>query len=85
MLCRIESLGRLNMKYVVFEDLQSKKFITSPSDLPVKIHRDSCRFYVNRDVNATTVTWHGPFNTIEKAEACAQQLGKPWKRARCCP
>jgi hypothetical protein len=73
------------MEYVVFEDLLNKKFITVPNDLPVKIHRGSCRFYVNRDINATTVRWHGPFNTIDKAEACARQLGKPWKRAQCCP
>jgi hypothetical protein len=70
---------------VVFEDLQSKKSITGPDDLPVKIHKDSCRFYVNRDVNATTVRWHGPFSTFDKAEACARRLGKPWKRAQCCP
>ena len=73
------------MEYVVFEDLQSKKSITGPDDLPVKIHKDSCRFYVNRDVNATTVRWHGPFSTFDKAEACARRLGKPWKRAQCCP
>jgi len=42
--------GELKMGYMVFEDLQSKKFITGPRDLPVKIHRDSCRFYVDRDM-----------------------------------
>jgi len=72
------------MEYVVFEDLQSNKSITNPGDLPVKIHKNSCRFYVNRDVNATTVKWHGPFETIDKAERYAQRLGKPWKKAQCC-
>jgi len=77
--------GELKMGYMVFEDLQSKKFITGPRDLPVKIHRDSCRFYVDRDINATTVRWYGPFDTLDNAEAYARRLGKPWKRAQCRP
>jgi hypothetical protein len=73
------------MEYVVFEDLQSKKYITIPSDTPIKIHEITCRFYINRKVNATTVRWYGPFGTIKKAESFTKQLGKPWKRAQCCP
>ena len=84
-LYRIELAGNVKMEYVVFEDLQSKKYITNPNDLPVKIHKKSCRFYVNRDVNATTVRWHGPFDTFDKAQKRAQQIGKPSKRAQCCP
>ena len=72
------------MEYVVFEDLQSKKTITNRSDLPVKFHKNSCRFYAKRDVNATTVKWHGPFENFDKAEKCAQRLGKPWKKVQCC-
>jgi hypothetical protein len=72
------------MKYVVFEDLQSKKFITNPSDLPVKIHTEKCRFYKNRKVKATTVKWHGSLNTLSEAESYAEKLGKPWARAKCC-
>jgi len=73
------------MEYVVFEDLQSRKHITDPNDLPVKIHKANCHFYINRKRNAPTVRWHGLFDTVEKAETYAQQLGKPWKRAQCCP
>jgi hypothetical protein len=72
------------MEYVVFEDLQSKRYITNYDDTPVKIHKVTCHFYVDRDVNATTVRWSHPFNTIEKAENFAKKLGKTWKRARCC-
>ena len=73
------------MEYVVFEDLKNKKQITNPDDPPVKIHKISCRFYIDRKRNATSVRWYGPFGTIEEAERCSQQLGKPWKRAECCP
>jgi hypothetical protein len=73
------------MEYVVFEDLQSKTKITKPSDTPVKIHKVTCRSYVNRDVNAKTVQWSYPFKTISEAQAWAKQTGKPWKRAKCCP
>ena len=72
------------MGYVVFEDLQSKRFITGFSDTAVKIHKDSCRFYLNRKRDASTVRWHGPFNTLEEAKAFARQLGKSWRCARCC-
>lgn len=72
------------MGYVVFEDLQSKRFITGPSDTAVKIHRDSCRFYVVGDRNTTTVRWHGPFDTLDEAEGHARKLGKLWKHAQCC-
>ena len=73
------------MEYVVFEDLQSKNYITNHDDTPVKIHKVTCPFYVNRDVNASTVSWSQPFETLEKAENFSKNLGKPWKRARCCP
>ena len=67
------------MSYVVFEDLQSKNKITKPEDTPVKIHKITSSWYINRKVDATTVRWHGPFNTSNEAEACAKQTGKPWK------
>ena len=72
------------MQYVVFEDLQSKKKIAKVSDTPVKIHKATCRFYINRKVDAPTVRWYGPFNAIGEAEACAKQTGKPWKKAEDC-
>jgi hypothetical protein len=72
------------MKYAVFEDLESKKKITIVSDTPVKIHKATCHFYVNRKVDAPTVKWHGPFDTIGEAEAYAKQTGKPWKKAKDC-
>jgi hypothetical protein len=82
---RIIRMEENHMGYVVFEDLQSEKYLTILSDTPVKIHAVSCRFYINRGVNPTTVRWFGPFDTIEKAEIFAKQLGKSWKRAQCCP
>ena len=72
------------MGYVVFEDLKSKEYITTPDDLPVKIHKDSCRYYVNRYTGATTVRWYGPFKALDEAEACARKIGKRWRQARCC-
>jgi hypothetical protein len=71
------------MEYVVFEDLQSKNYIINPEDTPVKIHKVTCPRYVNRKVEAPTVRWSKPFDTLEKAENFAKKLGKPWKRARC--
>ena len=74
------------MKYVVFEDLQSKNQITNdPNDTPIKIHKETCHSYINRKVNAPTVMWHGKFDTIGKAEEFAEKLGKRWKRAQDCP
>ena len=73
------------MGYVVFEDLLRKKFIISLIDVPVKIHKDDCRFYVSREPETTTVRWYGPFETVGEAEELARSLGKPWKRAECCP
>ena len=72
------------MGYVVFEDLVCKTYIAKPGDTPVKIHKDNCRHYVNRKINAPTVRWHGPFDTLEEAEKYAKSLGKPWKKANCC-
>lgn len=71
------------MKYVVFEDSQSKIRITNYSDdTPVKIHKVTSKWYVNRKKDATTCRWSKPFDTAKEAEEYAERLGKPWKWAR---
>lgn len=71
------------MVYVIFEDMKHKNHITNENDLAIKIHRENCGFYNNKKLTSTT-KWHGPFNTLLEAEAFAQKLGKPWRRAHCC-
>jgi len=73
------------MAYVVFEDLETKDHITKPSDVSVKIHRDSCRFYINRKPDAGTVRWSEGLLDLTDAEDFAERTGKTWARARCCP
>ena len=73
------------MAYVVFEDLETKSYITKPADAPVKIHRVTCRFYTGRKPDATTVRWSDTFESIGDAEHFARLTGRTWARALCCP
>jgi len=73
------------LAFVVFEDLETKSYITKPGDASVKIHRDTCRFYTGRKLSAGTVRWSDVFESLENAEYFARLTGKVWARARCCP
>ncbi len=51
--------------YVVYMDLQDHR--------EDKIHRDSCKHYLDRDRNATTVRWdEGPYYTKQSAVHATQ-------------
>ena len=54
------------MNYVVSEDLVDAT--------ETKVHRETCRYYLNRKGNATTVKWHGPFDDYKIACQKAQKI-----------
>ncbi len=57
------------MPFVVYEDLDK-------ADGP-KVHSEDCDYYQNWLANpTTTTTWHGPFETYEKAWEKCTQLAK---------
>ena len=66
------------MAYCIMEDLDDAT--------EVKIHRDSCQYFVNH-TPTTTTRWH-TVNDLEtareRAEAIAQNYTKGWKEAECC-
>ena len=68
------------MAYVVFEDLDDAT--------ETKVHRDSCRHYRERDREATTVRWHGPYSSHVEATRTAAGIaaGKSYghRDAKCC-
>ena len=53
--------------------------------VPVTIHKDSCSYYTNRKLGATTTVWCQA-NTMEDAEMLARRLVKSQgsKHASCC-
>lgn len=53
--------------------------------VPVNIHRDSCHYYMDRKLDATSVMWCHT-DTLETAEELAKMLmkSKGCKRADCC-
>ena len=54
------------MSFVVFEDFDDAT--------ETKIHRESCRHYLNRKLDASTVRWHGPFERLKDAEEHAESV-----------
>jgi hypothetical protein len=55
-------------------------YITGPGDWTVKIHRDECRFCVNRRPGATTTKWSQAFPSLAEAERFAKPTRKMWGR-----
>lgn len=66
------------MEYRVYEDLVGAT--------EIKIHEEDCSF-VNKDDDADTTKWHGPFD-FDEAKSVAESLSlkykKGWKNAGCC-
>lgn len=66
------------MPYCIMEDLDDAT--------EVKIHHDSCQYFVNHSVTTTT-RWHR-VNDLEtarkRAEEIAKNYSKGWKEAECC-
>ena len=51
---------------------------------PVTIHKDSCTYYTDRKLDATTTVWC-QVDTLEDAEELARRLDRNGaKRAACC-
>jgi hypothetical protein len=72
-------------KYVVFEDLNSKQYITKPSDKPVKIHKATCPHAKNKANTATKTTrWSTVFDCYKEADDYAKQTGKPYRNCEIC-
>jgi hypothetical protein len=67
------------MGYVVSEDLQ-----TNSNDYPVKIHKATCKYYLNSKLDAKTMRWSHIFKTPEEAELFARSTGRNWKWAAEC-
>jgi hypothetical protein len=66
------------MGYVICIDLQ-----TNSSDYPVKIHRAICKDYLDRKLDAKTMSWSQIFETRKEAESIARRTGRKWKWAEC--
>jgi hypothetical protein len=59
------------MGYVVFEDLD---WAAGPA-----VHNDSCRYYVQRKPDATSVRWHEGYPDYPSAIAKARSIARPPK------
>ena len=67
------------MAYFVCEDLKCAS--------EVKIHDEDCGHFKNRDVDAETMEWHGPFDydtAKSEAERLSMKYKKDWRNAECC-